>query len=133
MKCLVSSRHQPRYGLQNKRIRLSIINNAFQKRQYLYKLQVFLGVRLMRDVNCYIFFTQNPLITSLSLSVVSMDILSLLNEQKGIVFDYDFGYSLPFFSFLLKKEGKGELINKNQRSFLSADRPITLENAMKAC
>ena len=31
-------------------------------------------------------------------------------EQKGMTFDYDFGYSFPLFSSLLKKEGrrKGE-------------------------
>ena len=35
---------------------------------------------------------------------------SIRIEQKGMTFDYDFGYSLPLFSFLLKKEGrrKGE-------------------------
>ena len=35
-------------------------------------------------------------------------------EQKGMIFDHDFGYSFPLFSFTLKKEGrrKGEWIAK---------------------
>jgi hypothetical protein len=29
-------------------------------------------------------------------------------EQKGMTLNHDFGYSFPFFSFLLKKEGKNK-------------------------
>ena len=30
----------------------------------------------------------------------------LMIEQKGMTFDHDFGYSIPIFSFLEKKEGR---------------------------
>ena len=40
--------------------------------------------------------------------------MALSIDQKGMTFDQDFGYALPFFSSLLKKEGrrKGEWIAK---------------------
>ena len=52
-----------------------------------------------------------------------------LIDQKGMNFDHDFGYSLPLFSSLLKKEGrrKGDLIAKiviKSHAFL-LDRAVT--------
>ena len=45
-------------------------------------------------------------------------------EQKGMTLDHDFGYSIPVFSFLLKKieKKKRRMNNKNydQKSCLSA-------------
>ena len=45
-------------------------------------------------------------------------------KLKGMTLDHDFGYSLPIFSSIVKKEGriKGERISKNrdQKSSLSA-------------